>query len=72
MVSSLAWRLVTNRWPCSRSTFNDPNSVSLQALSQQLPHRLIEAVMQYSVSTSLKSWLAHWVDSTRRRNTVSG
>jgi hypothetical protein len=30
----LAWRLITNRWPCRRSTFNDPNSVSLQALTQ--------------------------------------
>jgi hypothetical protein len=26
MASSLTWRLVTNRWPCNRSTFNDPNS----------------------------------------------
>jgi hypothetical protein len=39
----LRLRLVTKRCPCSRSTFNEPNSVSLQALSQQLPLRLIEA-----------------------------
>ncbi|MNX53240.1 hypothetical protein D3C86_839320 [compost metagenome] len=55
MISSFAWRLVFNCWPCSRSTFNDPNSVSLQALSRQLPLRLIELVMPYSLSTSLKS-----------------
>jgi len=61
MASSFAWRLVANRCPCSRSTFNDPNSVSLHALSQQLPRRLIEAVMPYSVKTSLKSWLAYWL-----------
>lgn len=33
MTSSFAWRCVTNRCPCSRSTFMDPNSVSLQAFS---------------------------------------
>ena len=69
MVSSFAWRRVSKRWPCSRSTFSDPNIVSLQALSQQLPLRLIELVMPYSVNTSLKSLLAYWVNSTRRRNT---
>ncbi len=62
MASSLAWRRVAKRYPCSRSTFNDPNTVLLQALSQQLPRRLIDAVMQYARSTSLKSWLAYWVD----------
>ena len=39
------WRLVSNFCPCSRSTFNEPSSVSLQALSRQLPRRLIKAVM---------------------------
>jgi hypothetical protein len=61
MTSSFAWRRVTNRWPCSRSTFSDPNRVSLQALSQQLPRRLIEAVMPYSARTSRKSSLAYWL-----------
>jgi hypothetical protein len=61
MVSSFASRLVLKRWPCSRSTFNDPNSVSLQALSQQLALRLIELVMPYALSTSWKSWLAYWL-----------
>ena len=61
MTSSMAWRLVLKRWPCRRSTFNDPNSVSLQALSQQLARRLIEAVMPYSVSASRKSLLAYWL-----------
>jgi hypothetical protein len=32
--------MVAKRWPCSRSTFSEPNSVSEQALSQQLPLRL--------------------------------
>src|SRR5512140_1694874 len=58
MTSSMARRRVSKRCPCRRSTFGDPNSVSLQALSQQLPRRLIEAVMPYSVSTSLTSLLA--------------
>ena len=33
----MAW---FKRHPGKRSTFNEPNSVSLQALSQQLPRRL--------------------------------
>src|SRR5579859_10030 len=41
--ASLAWQIVWKRSPCSRSTFGDPNSVSVTALSQQLPLRLIEA-----------------------------
>ena len=61
MISSLACRLVSNSCPYIRSTFNDPNSVSLQALSQQSPRRLIEAVMPYSLSTSRKSLLAYWL-----------
>jgi len=59
MASSLAWRLVTKRWLCSRSTFDDPSSVSLQPLSQQLPRQLIEAVWPCSASVSLKSRLAY-------------
>ena len=69
MTSSLAWRRIFKRCPCSRSTFNDPNSVSQQALYQQSPRRLIEAVMPHSLNTSRKSLLAYWVDSTGRRNT---
>ena len=38
-------RRVLNLRPYNRSTFNDPNRVSLQALSQQLPRRVIELVM---------------------------
>jgi hypothetical protein len=45
MVSSLAARRFLNLCPHNRSTFNDPNSVSLQALSQQFPRRFIELVM---------------------------
>jgi hypothetical protein len=42
-VLSLACRRVWKFLACRRSTFNDSNSVSEQALSQQLPLRLIEA-----------------------------
>ena len=42
MTSSLAWRRVPKRMPWSRSTFSDPNSVSVTALSQQSPLRLLE------------------------------
>jgi hypothetical protein len=40
---------------CNRSNINVPISVSLQALSQQLPRCRIEAMKPYSRSTSLKS-----------------
>ena len=33
MVSSLAWHRVTKCWPCKRSSFSEPNNVSLQALT---------------------------------------
>jgi hypothetical protein len=29
----LAWRIVWKRWPCNRSTFNEPNSDSAHALT---------------------------------------
>jgi hypothetical protein len=35
--------------------------LSLGALSQQLPLRLIEAVMPYSVSWAAIAWLAYWL-----------
>jgi hypothetical protein len=35
--------------------------VSQQALSQQLPRRLIDALTPYSASTSRKSLLAYWL-----------
>jgi hypothetical protein len=63
----MAWRRVLNLCPCRRCTFNDPNSVSLQALwqnpksAQQLPQRLIDAVIPCAVSTSRKSLLAYWL-----------
>jgi hypothetical protein len=38
-----------------------PASVSLQALSQQLPRRPIDAVKPYSVSKARKSLLAYWL-----------
>jgi hypothetical protein len=52
---------VSKRWPCNRSTCNDPNNVSLQALFQQLPLRLIEGVVPHSLSNLLNSWLAYWL-----------
>src|ERR1035438_7384492 len=59
MVTSLAARMVSNRSPCSRSTFSEPNSDSEQALSQQLPLRLIEGVIVQYSSTSAKPSLAY-------------
>src|ERR1035441_7431434 len=56
---SLACRMVSKRSPCSRSTFSDPNSVSVTALTQQLPLRLIEARMPCFSSTWRKSSLAY-------------
>jgi hypothetical protein len=38
-----------------RSTLSDPNNVSLQALSQQLPLRLIEGVIPHSFSSLANS-----------------
>lgn len=39
---ALLARRVLNLKPCRRSTFNEPNTVLLRALSQQLPRRLIK------------------------------
>ena len=55
MVSSFASRRVLNRLPCSRSTFNDPKSVSVQALTL-----LCQAGRAESASIALKSWPAYW------------
>src|ERR1039458_5757711 len=66
MTSSLASRMVSKRWPCGCSTFSEPNSVSEQALSQQLPLRLIDGVMPSSLSTSLKLSLA--CEAHQKRN----
>src|SRR5450631_2120552 len=71
MTSSLASRMVSKRWPCSRSTFSEPNSVSEQALSQQLPLRLIDGVMPCSLSTSLKSSLAYWLPAIAMKDQPS-
>src|ERR1700731_1188748 len=53
--------MVSKRWPWRRSTFREANRVSLDALSQQLPLRLIEAVMPHFRSRQLNSWLAYWL-----------
>jgi hypothetical protein len=45
--------MVSKRWPWRRSTFREANRVSLDALSQQLPLRLIEAVMPHFRSRRL-------------------
>jgi DNA-binding CsgD family transcriptional regulator len=42
--------------------------LSVGALSQQLPLRLIEQRMPYEFRLRWKSWLAYWADSTGRRN----
>src|ERR1700731_274493 len=53
--------MVSKRWPWRRSTFREANRVSLDALSQQLPLRLIEAVMPHFRSRQLNSWVAYWL-----------
>src|SRR6266704_3762719 len=53
--------MVSKRWPWRRSTFREANRVSLHALSQQSPLRLIEAVMPHFRSRQLNSWLAYWL-----------
>jgi hypothetical protein len=53
VISSLALRMVSKRWPCSRSTFSEPNKVYEQALSQQFPLQLL--------SNLLKSSLVYWL-----------
>ena len=45
----------------SRSTFNEPKSVSVTALSQQSPLRLIEPRMPKAESCVWKSPLAYWL-----------
>jgi len=50
---------VRKRSPYSCSTFSDPNSVSVTALSRQLPLRLIEGRMPCWSSTWRKSSLAY-------------
>ncbi len=54
--------------PCTRSFFRLLKKLSVGALSQQLPLRLIEQRMPYEFSLRWKSWLAYWADSTGRRN----
>lgn len=42
-------------------TFSEPHRLSIGALSQQLPLRLIELRMPYSVSARWKSSLQYWL-----------
>ena len=49
------------RVPCTRSFFRLLKKLSLGALSQQLPLRLIEHTMAYSRSRAGKAWLAYWL-----------
>jgi len=53
--SSLACRIVEKCLPCKPLHLNEPNSVSEQALSQQLPLRLIEGAMEQCSSIFAKS-----------------
>src|SRR3954471_2565340 len=59
--SPSASALVAYVVPCTRSFFKLLNQLSLGALSQQLPLRLIEAVMPYSPSLAHMVWLAYWL-----------
>ena len=65
MTSSLAWRPGLEALAVLALTFNDANSVSLQALYQQLARGLIEAVMPYSGSASRNSLPPYWATPCR-------
>jgi hypothetical protein len=49
--------MVSNRSPCSRSAFNDPNGVSLQALFQQLRLRLVNGVTEQCLERFQNSYI---------------
>ena len=51
-----------------RSVFSEEKKLSIAALSQTLPDRLIEQVTPFSASSSWKCWLVYWADTTGRRN----
>src|SRR5438045_414455 len=62
------WRV--SYGPSSSSVFMLPKKLSIGALSQQSPLRLIEHSMPCSSSRRRYAWAAYWADSSGRRNTV--
>src|SRR4030067_3297509 len=48
---------VSKHSPCTRSFLKPPNQLSVGALSQQLPLRLIEQIMLYSLRLACHAWL---------------
>jgi hypothetical protein len=44
-----------------RSVFRDEKKLSIAALSQTLPERLVEQVTPFSASNSWKCWLVYWL-----------
>jgi hypothetical protein len=55
----------------SRSVFNVEKKLSIAALSQQFPRRLMLHVMLCDSSKRWKFSLVYWADSTGRRNTFN-
>ena len=51
--------------PCIRSFWQLLHPLSVGALSQQLPCRLIEQVMPYALGLSGKAWLAYGLPRSR-------
>ena len=54
-----------------RSVFNVEKKLSVAALSQQLPRRLMLQVTPCALSGRWKSSLVYWADSIGRRNTLN-
>jgi hypothetical protein len=51
-----------------RSVFNDEKKLSIAALSQTLPERLIEQITPLSAMSRWNCSLVYWADSSGRRN----
>jgi len=54
--------------PLIRSVLSDEKKLSMAALSQTLPDRLIEQVTLLSAISFWNCSLVYWADSTGRRN----
>jgi len=53
-----------------RSVFSEEKKLSIAALSQTLPERLIEQTTPWSAISFWNCSLVYWADSNGRRNTV--
>src|SRR5438552_13584476 len=67
--STLASPLVLYILPAVRSVFSDEKKLSIAALSQTFPDRLIEQEMPWSAISRWNCSLVYWAESIGRRNT---